>query len=415
MCDLKMAHASQDDEESAPLVLQINSARFSSRIKGVLGIGISILGVIACTAAWYWHRDSFDSQDPNEFTGVEFAELATCGRKLSWWAHPGMCAAAKGPWDGAELTVQPCGTVGFLDEWIFTKEGNTTRARLAAAPEFCINVMGQRKPYPGAPLHVARCSEAENKNQHFNLTKKGQVESSSDLCMDVQYGSSSPGTVLQLWHCQRGSNQFFKLMPCLESCFKQVHFKKTGQCLTTVGWHLKEGVALTSAGCLDTHIGASQFKFRNSGGSLQLALNLGLCVEAKGSNLHLAKCAENNLQQEFVLSGALSFGGGQKACVVTHQANQLQVSNQCNSKLPEVQAFSTGCESVLHPMEAAQVPKGKHRAGCPRQLKWSMDPKLCIGTMQWQVGNGQHLALALCEDHGIDLPRQHWLFTTGRA
>lgn len=390
-------------EEATPLV-QIASPSFVNRHKSTLGLGLSLFGLVVCSATWYCYFQREGNESPEEFTGVVLAELAACGRKLMWSSHPGMCAAAQGAWHGAELTLQPCGTLGFLDEWIFTKDGVAVRARLASAPHFCLDSLSHGKSYPGAPLHVSGCSETANPDQHFNLTKKGHVRS-FDLCMDVQYGSSSPGTKIQLWHCQKGPQQHVKLMPCLESCFKQVQWKKAGQCLTTAGWHLKEGLPLILGGCMDTHIGASQFKFRNSGGQLQLALNEELCVEVDGSKLHLAKCATGRSEQEFVLDGALTFG---KSCLVAQQ-NQLHVLQKC-VRSPEVEAFSTGCESLLHPVEAAKAP-GQKGAGCPRQLKWSSHPELCIGTMQWQVGNGQHIVLALCEDHGIDHPRQHWLIT----
>ena len=397
-------------EEATPLV-QIE-APFGTRNKSI-GLGLLLLALTSCVI-FYSRTGSVET----DFTGLELAELASCGRKLTWSAHPHMCAAAKGAYHGAEVTLELCGTLGFLDEWIFTKEGIVVRARLAAAPQFCLDVFTQKKPYPGAPLHVSECSDtAANRNQHFNLTKKGHVRS-FDLCMDVQYGSSSPGAKLQLWHCLKGPQQHFNLMSCVESCFKQVQFHQTGQCLTTAGWHLKEGLPLILAGCMDTHVGASQFKFRNAGGRLQLALNEELCVETQGvgptSKLLLAKCGVNNLFQEFVLDGALTFGSG-TSCVVVAQNNQLQVSNKCDpQKTPEVGVFSTGCESLLHPVEAAEAPSQKG-VGCPRQLKWATSPELCIGTMQWQVGNGQPLVLALCEDHGTDLPRQHWLITPGKV
>jgi len=391
-------------EEATPLV-KTASPSFVNRSKATLGLGLSLFGLVVCSATWYCFFQREGNESPEEFTGVVLAELASCGRKLMWSSHPGMCAAAKGAWHGAELTLQPCGTLGFLDEWIFTKDDIALRARLASAPHFCMDSLSHGKSYPGAPLHVSHCSETNaSRNQHFNLTKKGHVRS-FDLCMDVQYGSSSPGTKIQLWHCQKGPNQHVKLMPCLESCFKQVQWKKAGQCLTTAGWHLKEGLPVILGGCMDTHIGASQFKFRNSGGQLQLALNEELCVEVDGSKLHLAKCATGRFGQEFVLDGALTFG---KSCLMAQQ-NQLQVLKNCMPS-PEVEAFSSGCESLLHPVEAAKAP-GQKGAGCPRQLKWSSHPELCIGTMQWQVGNGQHIVLALCEDHGIDHPRQHWLIT----
>jgi len=391
-------------EEATPLV-KTASPSFVNRSKATLGLGLSLFGLVVCSATWYCFFQREGNESPEEFTGVVLAELASCGRKLMWSSHPGMCAAAKGAWHGAELTLQPCGTLGFLDEWIFTKDDIALRARLASAPHFCMDSLSHGKSYPGAPLHVSHCSETNaSRNQHFNLTKKGHVRS-FDLCMDVQYGSSSPGTKIQLWHCQKGPNQHVKLMPCLGSCFKQVQWKKAGQCLTTAGWHLKEGLPVILGGCMDTHIGASQFKFRNSGGQLQLALNEELCVEVDGSKLHLAKCATGRFGQEFVLDGALTFG---KSCLMAQQ-NQLQVLKNCMPS-PEVEAFSSGCESLLHPVEAAKAP-GQKGAGCPRQLKWSSHPELCIGTMQWQVGNGQHIVLALCEDHGIDHPRQHWLIT----
>lgn len=93
------------------------------------------------------------------------------------------------------------------------------------------------------------------------------------------------------------------------------------------------------------------------------------------------------------------------------QANQLQIS-PCDKTLAEVQAFSSGCQSVLRPESAAES-LASSKGGCPRQLKWLSHPELCIGTMRWQVGHGEDIVLALCENHGIDRPRQHWISTPG--
>lgn len=399
-------------QEITPLV---QTPAVSSRSqKSILVLGSSLIGLfIACSAVWYCFKDSRESDTDDTFTGL--AELETCGRKLMWAAHPGMCAAAKGAYHGAEVALQPCGTLGLLDEWIFTETGEAKRARLASSPHFCLDVLSQGKAFPGAKLHLSECSESNAPNQHFNITKNGYVRS-HDMCMDVQYGSSSPGTTLQLWHCT-GPQQLFELLPCQKSCFKQIQFRKTGQCLTTAGWHLKAGLALMLAACMDTNAGSSQFEFSDDGGQLHLALNRELCVEVKASHLHLAKCAKGNLQQDFVLDGALMLRSqspkpprSPMACIMA-QANQLQIS-PCDKTLAEVQAFSSGCQSVLRPESAAES-LASSKGGCPRQLKWSSHPELCIGTMQWQVGHGEDIVLALCENHGIDRPRQHWISTPG--
>ena len=35
--------------------------------------------------------------------------------------------------------------------------------------------------------------------------------------------------------------------------------------------------------------------------------------------------------------------------------------------------------------------------GCPRQIKWSYYRNLCIGTMAWHVGHGQSIVLSTCD------------------
>lgn len=133
-------------QEITPLV---QTPAVSSRSqKSILVLGSSLIGLfIACSAVWYCFKDSRESDTDDTFTGL--AELATCGRKLMWAAHPGMCAAAKGAYHGAEVALQPCGTLGFLDEWIFTQTGEAKRARLASSPQFCLDFSesGQSLPW----------------------------------------------------------------------------------------------------------------------------------------------------------------------------------------------------------------------------------------------------------------------------
>ena len=110
---------------------------------------------------------------------------------------------------------------------------------------------------------------------------------------------------------------------------------------------------------MDTHIGASQFKFRNSGGQLQLALNEELCVEVDGSKLHLAKCATGRFGQEFVLDGALTFG---KSCLMLRKSFASCGSRQ--SSRTERSWMSEAVE-VVQPSRAAMA-GGKwtaHRSG----------------------------------------------------
>lgn len=180
-------------------------------------------------------------------------------------------------------------------------------------------------------------------------------------------------------------------------------------CLTTAGWHLKEGVDLGLSPCLESHWGASQFKFSTSGGKLQLALNHELCAEADGSGLRIAKCAENHPKQDFMLNYSLIVGrGSDPSCIMAKPSKALKLAKSCRSE-PEVEALTSGCEEIIHPHIKVS---DDDATGCPRQIRWSSYPSLCIGTMAWHVGHGQNIVLSACEDHKMAGPRQHWVFTT---
>eukprot|EP00913_Durusdinium_trenchii_P029028 g27217.t1 len=111
----------------------------------------------------------------------------------------------------------------------------------------------------------------------------------------------------------------------------------------------QEGVDLGLSPCLESHWGASQFKFSTSGGKLQLALNHELCAEADGSGLRIAKCAENHPKQDFMLNYSLIVGrGSDPSCIMAKPSKALKLAKSCRSE-PEVEALTSGCEEIIHP------------------------------------------------------------------
>ena len=343
--------------------------------------------------------------------------LAHCGRQIIWSNFPTMCLAAATIANGSQIYLQNCGA-GYQSDWHFTSDG---KIRLATASHYCIEVADTEKG-KGSGLELWTCVDKPvNKSdkyysaQKFEFLRKGEIRwVNSSLVLDVSWHLPNPGQKVQLWSRLKDTSQSFDFGTCTDQCSRQVEFlQHRGICLTTAGWHLREGMRMQLADCAETHQGASQFHWSLRGGALKLAMNHYLCVEAVDgdSSLRLAPCSGLD-NQHFLLDGKLYIGSDKKRCLTADGSQpQLQLAESCE------QAQVTGCEHVDHSGGIASLPDPGSLA-CPRQLIWSAYPNLCLATATWHVGNGQSIVVVPCEqdeESDVSGQRQHWIWGTGAA
>ncbi|KAJ7579665.1 ricin B lectin domain-containing protein [Mycena floridula] len=124
------------------------------------------------------------------------------------------CLTANGNFDGAIVTVAPCGRISpFVKAWTVENGGSATGrgpvTNIRVFADKCLDVTGGVNA-DGTKVQVWTCAE-NSPNQNFNVNSDGSISwAGKGKCVDVTGGHFGDGTQLQVWTCSAGnSNQIF--------------------------------------------------------------------------------------------------------------------------------------------------------------------------------------------------------------
>ncbi|KAJ7264517.1 hypothetical protein B0H12DRAFT_1321438 [Mycena haematopus] len=252
-------------------------------------------------------------------------------------ASSSKCLTAASNADGAAVEIEDCVSAGSTSQ-SWTISGST----IQIFGNKCLDVTGGSTT-SGTLMQIWTCATG-NTNQEWTLSGNTIQWSGTSDCLDLTNGATTDGNIIQIWSCTGGPNQQWKrttgppgggttttTVPPPTATGTYIHpTASSTKCLTAAS--NADGAAVEIEDCVSA--GSTSQSWTISGSNLQIFGNKCLDVTGgsttSGTLMQIWTCATGNTNQEWTLSGSTIQWSGTSDCLdltngATTNGNIIQI------------------------------------------------------------------------------------------